>query len=496
MKFLKVNLWGEEIGRLVWDEGRRNTYFEFSPINKHIPDVAPFMKSAMTSGRKLIYGDERPIYQGLPPFIADSLPDSWGNMIFDRWVHDNRIPRSKITPLYKLMFIGSRGMGALEYEPAATELATSRDVDINSLYKLSCAILEDRKIVSLSPDDELTMSTLLSVGTSAGGRQMKAIIAIHKETGEIRSGQTENSEGFDYYILKFGDSSIPLAEIEYVFFELARKAGINMEDSRLLSVEDINHFLTKRFDRDGSSKIFTQTLAALNPDAKSYEDLFETCRALNLGHEAYNELFRRLVFNVLANNTDDHNKNFSFCLNQNGVWRLAPAYDMTFIFNNRGTGANKMRRMSINGKVTDIDRKDLIDFAKKYDIRNPNTIIDEVVESLTKYDILAEKHSISRPWRDIIQKTLNDNIAIFDSSLTLSSTEYKPIIDANGRIITSFEIKINSRGDYEVKATIDGVPRRRVVGKNNPFYHTLNSKPIYGMTPDSISMIVESLFPA
>ena len=275
MKYLKVNLWGKEIGRLVLDSIMRRTYFMYNPDTKNkIPDISPLLSPAKDRNILLpIYGDDRPLYQGLPPFIADSLPDSWGNTLFDKWVKGNKIPRNKITPLYKLMFIGTRGMGALEYEPYAADLTHTRAVDIKSLYDISLKVLEDRDNVILNANEELTLQALLAVGTSAGGRQMKAIIAINNQTGEIRSGQTDGLIGFDYYILKFGDRAMPMAEIETAYYSMAIAAGIEMEECRLLPADGINHFLTKRFDRKAGKKIHVQTLAAINPEARSYEDL-------------------------------------------------------------------------------------------------------------------------------------------------------------------------------------------------------------------------------
>ena len=173
MKHLKVKLWGEEIGRLVWNSATRRIYFMYNPDLNNIPDIAPLLSSAKNRNALLpIYGDERPLYQGLPPFIADSLPDSWGNTLFDKWVKDNKIPRNKVTPLYKLMFIGTRGMGALEYEPCADDLTHNRKIDIKSLYDISLKILEDRDNIVLNTNEELTLQALLAVGTSACHRQM------------------------------------------------------------------------------------------------------------------------------------------------------------------------------------------------------------------------------------------------------------------------------------------------------------------------------------
>lgn len=242
---------------------------------------------------------------------------------------------------------------------------------------------------------------------------MKAIIAINKETGEIRSGQTDGLEEFEYYILKFGAESIPIAEIEAAYGKMAASAGIDMEESGLFPVEGMNHFLTKRFDRKNGKKIYVQTLAAINPEARSYEDLIATCRELHVEESEVEQMFARMVFNVMANNTDDHNKNFSFLLKENGSWGIAPAYDVTFIFNVNGTGPNQDRRLGIGGKTSGITKEDLLDFARQNEIGGANEIIDSVAAALGRFDEYACQTGISRPWRAIIQKTLNSTLASF-----------------------------------------------------------------------------------
>ena len=428
MKYLKVNLWGKEIGRLVWESSTRRIYFMYNPNLKNIPDIAPLLSSAKNRNNLLpIYGDDRPLYQGLPPFIADSLPDSWGNTLFDKWIKDSKISRNKITPLYKLTFIGTRGMGALEYEPCVTNLNHTKRIDIKSLHDLAKKILEDRGELVLNSNEELTLQALLAVGTSAGGRQMKAVIAVNEATGEIRSGQTDGLEGFNYYILKFGDKSMPIAEIETAFYHMAKQAGIEMEDCKLLPVEGINHFLTRRFDRKENKKIHVQTLAAMNPEARSYEDLIATSRELSLPESTIEEIYRRMVFNVMANNTDDHNKNFSFQLEENGKWKLAPAYDVTFIFNTTGTGPNIDRKLSIGGKTAEINKEDLLEFARQNDIKNAKAIINRVAEAISAFENYAEITSITQPWRGIIQKTLDNTFTEFG---------YKDIIEPKQTFIT------------------------------------------------------------
>lgn len=496
MKYLKVNLWGQEIGRLVWDSTTRRTYFMYNPEQKErIPDIAPLLYPARNRNILLpIYGDDRPLYQGLPPFIADSLPDSWGNLLFDKWVKDNKIPRNKITPLYKLMFIGTRGMGALEYEPYAAELTHTRTINIKSLYDISLKILEDRDNIVLNINEDLTLQALLAVGTSAGGRQMKAILAINDETGEIRSGQTDGLENFDYYILKFGDKTMPIAEIETAYFDMAVAAGIEMEECRILPVDGINHFLTRRFDRKDGKKIHVQTLAAINPEARSYEDLVATCRELSISESEIEQLYTRMVFNVMANNTDDHNKNFSFLLEENRKWRMAPAYDVTFTFNTNGTGPNIERRLSIGGKTSHISKSDLFDFAKQNDIKNAAAIINNVAETIDKFNEYADLYGINQPWRSIIQKTLDNNLASF--GYINSNEEPKAILyDKHDRAITGFSVAVNSKMHYEVVATINGQRHRQFVRPNMSIYSELANLYIYNLAANEKIRLVETLFP-
>ncbi len=495
MKHLKVKLWGQEIGRLVWKSTTRRIYFMYNPKRTNIPDIAPLLSSSKSRNYLLpVYGDDRPLYQGLPPFIADSLPDSWGNTLFDKWVKDNKLPRNKVTPLYKLMFIGTRGMGALEYEPYADELTHTRKIDIKSLYDISLKILEDRDNMVLNTDEELTLQALLAVGTSAGGRQMKAIIAINGETGEIRSGQTDGLHGFEYYILKFGDKSMPIAEIETAYYNIAVAAGITMEECRLLPVEGINHFLTKRFDRVNGKKIHMQTLAAMNPEARSYEDLIATCRELSIPESEIEQLFCRMAFNVMTNNTDDHNKNFAFLLEENGKWRLAPAYDMTFIFNTNGTAPNIERRLSIGGKTSEITKADLLDFAKQNDIKNANAMINRVANAIKDFNRYATEYGIAQPWRSIIQKTLNENLTTFGYLDKEDATD-SSFSDTLGRNIDNLSLSVNSKGHIEVSALINSRRQRKFIRPNMEIYSDLMKQDIFNLPLKDKIRLVETLFP-
>jgi serine/threonine-protein kinase HipA len=467
----------------------------YNPKLNNIPDIAPLLSPSKSRNYLLpFYGDDRPLYQGLPPFITDSLPDSWGNTLFDKWVKDNKIPRNKVTPLYKLMFIGTRGMGALEYEPCAEDLTHTHKINIKSLYDISQKILENRDNMVLNTDEELTLQALLAVGTSAGGRQMKAIIAINEETGEIRSGQTDGLDGFDYYILKFGDKSMPIAEIETAYYNIAVAAGIAMAECRLLPVEGINHFLTKRFDRVNGKKIHVQTLAAINPEARSYEDLVATCRELSISESEIGQLFCRMAFNVIANNTDDHNKNFAFLLEENGKWRLAPAYDMTFIFNTNGTGPNIERRLSIGGKTSEITKADLLDFAKQNGIKNANAKINIVADAVKDFNRYATEYGITQPWRSIIQKTLNENLTSFgylDKEDKIDSS----FCDTLGRTIDNLSLSVNSKGHIEVSALINSKRHRKFIRPNMKIFSDLMKQDIFSLPLKDKIRLVETLFP-
>jgi serine/threonine-protein kinase HipA len=217
-----------------------------------------------------VWGEDAKIYQKLPAFVADSLPDAWGNQLFDLWRQQNHLSNSDITPLDKLSFIGKRGMGALEFQPELSHERKTEKIDMKSLTELAERIYNERENAHILPEETVTMQSLLTVGTSAGGRQPKAIIAINKDTGEIRSGQIGGLQGHDYYLLKFGHFKYSSAELEMTYYELATKAGIRMMPSRLYAVDGNNHFITQRFDREGDRKLHAQTLAAICPEADSY----------------------------------------------------------------------------------------------------------------------------------------------------------------------------------------------------------------------------------
>ena len=350
---------------------------------------------------------------------------------------------------------------------------------------------EDVVNVRILPDESLTLQSLIAVGTSAGGRQPKGIIAIDRKTGVIRSGQIDVEPNLDYYILKFGDKARSTAELEQTYYKMAKSAGINMMESRLLEVDGTNHFLTKRFDRNETGKLHTQTLAAMDPDADSYEKLFAVCRKLHLPEVDCQELYRRMVFNILANNTDDHNKNFSFVMNRQGLWRLSPAYDMTYIFDTGGYLPNKEHCLMIGGKLQNITRNDIIDFARENGISRPDSIIRSVIESLKKFRTIATKNGVSDQWIGMVEATIAANIKEWDTSESKPDT---PTHTLNGHIINNIRIEQTYKGNFHLLATIDSKSRKFIISKNKDEYTTISTTGIANLTEEQLISMAEKYF--
>ena len=495
IKLLRVLLWDEEIGRLAWNMQRRLSYFTYNPefVHKGLnvsPLVAP-VDGVMAQAP--VWGENAKIYQKLPAFVADSLPDSWGNQLFDLWRQQNHLSNADITPLDKLSFIGKRGMGALEFLPELTRERKSEKIDIKSLADLAERIFTERENVRILPEESISMQSLLTVGTSAGGRQPKAIIAINRETGEIRSGQIAGLEGYDYYLLKFGNPHYCSAELEMTYYELATSAGITMMPSELYPVEGNNHFITKRFDRDGEKKLHTQTLAAIYPDADSYEQLISVCRKLHLPEADCQEVFRRMVFNILSNNTDDHNKNFSFIMQRDGSWRLAPAYDITYILDIGGYLPNEDHCLYMRAKLRDITYKDVVQFARDNGIRRPDAIIRDVIESLKQFRPVATKNGVKDEWIGRVETTIIGHL----KSWGQWEEKYKTSgMTVNGHFVTDFKLEQQLKGNYLLLATIDGKEMKYIIRKGTAEHDLLTKTGLANITEEmKKELVVRFLLP-
>ena len=403
---VRVMLWGQEVGSLYWDDRRKRSVFTYHPdfLNAGV-DIAPLSASIKNPRNRLpIYGlANDDIFCGLPAFIADSLPGRWGNAVFDAWAAENHIRASEISSVDKLLFIGKRGMGALEFEPAE-EFTQERSFELSELYKKAMEILQGREEVAVAGDD-LTLNALYEVGTSAGGNHSKAVIAINRETGEIRSGQVMQPDGFTYYLLKFAESKYyPLTKVEMVYADMAKDAGITMMPSELIDIDGESHFLTERYDRKGQQKIHTVSMAGMNPEATSYEQLMEICIKLGLPYKEREETYRRAIFNILTCNVDAHIRNFEFMMERGGDWHITPAFDLTFSCFNPNNKLDEYHYLSMNGKRTAIRQNDMLDFARLSKIDRADSIIRQCVETVLNFRSYADRYGVSEYWQDVIER--------------------------------------------------------------------------------------------
>ncbi len=409
----KVMLWGESVGAVLWLEERNAAVFEFDKkyINEGF-DISPIkmpLSEARKGNSKFIFSDlSRETFKGLPGLLADSLPDRYGNKIINEWLARQGRDESSVNPVERLCFVGRRGMGALEFEPAIKPFSAgkSENLEINELLKVVNEILNEKKKVKADLKDEKELRTIIKIGTSAGGARAKAIISFNKETNKIKSGQLDNQDGYESWIIKFdgvhgsnlGDPE-GYGRIEFTYYEMAKLCGINMSECRLLEENNRAHFMTKRFDRIGNDKIHLHSLCGIahydynNPNVYSYEQAFFVMRNLRIPHNETEQLYRRMVFNVIARNQDDHTKNISFLMNRDGEWHLAPAYDLTYACNPGSRWTNR-HQLSVNGKREGITAVNLIETAKSINVKRYKKIIDEVNQGIKSWDQLAEKNAV------------------------------------------------------------------------------------------------------
>lgn len=419
IQHLDVFLWGRKVGSLVTYKERYvekiGFYFDRDFLDSGY-DIAPLrasIHSVSVRNGLPVYADDDKLFGGLPSFIADSLPDYWGNRVFNEWAKSRHISTRSLSALDRLAYIGRRGMGALEFlPPAAEEMEQSFKVEIADLYQLAQSALEQARNFKAKIQPDLMIESLFKVGTSAGGRRPKAVIHLNPETGECYSGQVAAPvPGYIPMIIKFDEhSDIPTTRIEYSYYLMARDAGLCMMPSRLIEGENAAHFLTERFDRKGDKKVHIQTLAAMNPSANSYEDLFDTACRIGILPTELKQLFLLTVMNVLGGNVDDHAKNFSFLMNEDGAWHVAPAYDFTFSVDFSAPGYMNRHCMTIGNKNLDIKRSDLLELAKHYNIKGANALIEKAVGVVSHYEYYAEQAKVSEYWCNRIKEEMEYRI--------------------------------------------------------------------------------------
>lgn len=409
---VNVNLWGTCIGKLSWDGAKHCSVFQFSKEYMDLPfDICPSTHPKNSPLSSSFYGNRESLYQGLPEFVADALPDRWGSSLFDQWLTDNNIKVTESLPLLKLLYIGKRAMGALEFEPEYEQAAVSESVDIASLADLASKIYTDRNTAIISRKESVTMKKLIFLGTSAGGMRPKAVIAYNRDSGEFRSGQVELPEGFKHYIIKFKESEdSPAAEIEMVYHEMAKTAGIDMMPCFLKEIDGKRHFVTERFDRRGGEKIFSQTLAAISPKADDYMKIGWLADKLNLPQEDKDQLFIRMVFNYVAGVSDDHNKNFSFLMDKSGRWRLSPAYDVMFSANIWENPSAHIHCMGVMGKRSSLTTSDFIEFAEDF-VDDPEDKIRRIFLAVEHFLPLCDKYGVDKDVAERIRSVLDSLVA-------------------------------------------------------------------------------------
>lgn len=413
----KVKLFGHSIGTFRWDNRYDVVQFEYDRgfVGQGL-EPSPLMMPVQ-SGRVYSFGDlGKETFKGLPGLLADSLPDTYGRALFDRWLAITG--RSSSNIVETLCFLGKRCMGALEFEPAIdVDYRLNSKIEIDSLVDVARDALLNKENfgVNIKDDKKAAIAEILRLGTSAGGQRAKAIIAYNKTTGEVRSGQTDVPEGFDYYIIKLDGVSATTGfretenygRLEYSFYKLVKECGIEMAECSLIEENGRAHFLTKRFDRENGKKVHMQTLCGIAHydyrlhRAYSYEQAFNVMRALKLPYSQAQEMFRRMVFNVIVRNQDDHTKNISFLMGDDGIWKLSPAYDMGYAYNPNG-GWTATHQMSVNGKFDEITREDLLEFGVKNNIKNAALIVDEVCEVVSKWPQIAKECDVPQAMIDSI----------------------------------------------------------------------------------------------
>ena len=416
----RVYLYGQAIGSVNWDVNYDIARFEYDPdFTKKGIEPSPLMMP-VREGRVYSFGElDKTTFKGLPGMLADSLPDTYGRALFEKWLA--LTGRTSGNAIEALCFLGKRCMGALEFEPAIANIDPDIRIEIDSLVNIAGKALADKSdfCINIGEDKKAAIAEILRLGTSAGGQRAKAIIAYNRETGEVRSGQTDAPAGFDYYIIKLDGVSATAGfretenygRLEYSFSRLVKECGIEMTECSLIEENGRAHFLTKRFDRINGKKVHMQTLCGIAHfdyrllRAYSYEQAFTVMRGLRLTYKEAQEMFRRMVFNVVVRNQDDHTKNISFLMDKNGKWRLSPAYDMGYAYNPNGQWTST-HQMSINGKFSNITREDMIECAAKNNIKNAAQIIDDVCQAASKWPEIARECDVPQLMIEAIRPNL------------------------------------------------------------------------------------------
>lgn len=415
----EIRLWGTTIGAVSLDSNNRTADFEYNPsFTQSGIQLSPIMmplKHGIYRFPDLPYET----YHGLPGLISDSIPDKFGNDIINIWLaKQGRLPES-FNAVERLCYTGKRGMGALEYFPITSSEQVDERVNVSELVELASLVLKNRQNLQTVLDEsnkkkmKSALSQIISIGTSAGGARAKAVIAWNPKTKEVRSGQSEFSEGYEHWLIKFSgvtgnkdkedEDREDFGIIEYAYYLMAKEAGINMSECRILDDGKNAHFMTKRFDRDNKgNKFHMQTLCAIGhmdfnqAGVYSYEQLFYILNRIGVHHQDSVESFKRMLFNIYSFNCDDHTKNISFLMNKQGQWKISPAYDVSFAYNPNGMWTSS-HQMTINGKRKNFTELDFETCAKLGNLSNreKKNAITDVKAAISKWKSIAKKTGLT-----------------------------------------------------------------------------------------------------
>jgi serine/threonine-protein kinase HipA len=434
----EVWLWDKFVGALAWSPATTSASFEYAPewIKTGV-QIAPLRMPSQAEGTRIFQYPQlaRDTYKGLPACFADTLPDDFGNAVINAWLARNGRDPQSFNPLERLLYTGKRGMGALEYAPATRQVqAQENTLELESLIRMAQQVLDQRAGVSrsMATDSDDALTAIMQVGTSAGGARAKALIALNKERTEIRSGQINAPEGFEHFLLKFdgiieqgnnretfGDPQ-GFGRMEYAYYLMAKDAGIAMAPCELLIDGERAHFLTQRFDRIGNHKVHYQSLCAMDhadfkkPGQYSYEQLFAVARQLRLTRAEAVELYRRMVFNIVARNHDDHSKNVGFILQgPHHPWQLAPAFDIAYSYKPGSPWVNS-HQLSLNGKRDNFTSDDLLTAANLISnfTKEAKQIIQQVTDVVGQWDNYARTAAVPDSFMREIARNLRLDLAL------------------------------------------------------------------------------------
>jgi len=427
-----VKIWGQQVGAVAWDGQTGLASFEYDTTFKNLNWELSPLKMPINSGRGIFSfpelkqgkNDLYDTFKGLPGLLADVLPDRYGNELINLWLAQQGRPLNSMNPVEMLCFIGTRGMGAMEFQPANFNVnKSSFSIEMDSLVDIAKKMLSQKVSfqTNLKKYDEQAIMQIITIGTSAGGARPKAVIAYNEKSGEVRSGQTIAPKGFEHWLLKLdGVSDVQLGasdgygRVEMAYYNMAISCGIDMMPSMLFEENGRAHFMTKRFDREqGDIKHHMQTLCAINHfdynsvTSFSYEQLFQTMRELSLSYADAEQMFRRMVFNVISRNCDDHTKNFAFRLKKEGKWELAPAYDLCHAYRPNHQWVSQ-HALSINGKRKDINKSDLLVIGNSIHCKRAAEIVDEIESIVMNWDRFASEVGVSKELIEAIDATIKD----------------------------------------------------------------------------------------